>query len=200
MRVPVQDRRGLAWGGSGSSLAGGYPDKKHGVLAQFLGKLGEKGLAQMSLMLEAGLSVSIRIEGLLSQPACKSVVPRPVAPSSSGSNKRTLLRAMQLSITDPCQVLVFRGSQGCGGQAPALAAGCSYPRTRTRGDAVLGQVRAPGWLFLLQQLSLVQSLTLGNLSKPIRAQYFINYRVSFSNTKCQQSILREAATSLGESS
>lgn len=64
VQVPAQDRgcrRGLVWGGPGSSWAGGYPDKKHGVLAQFLGKLREQGLAPIFWMLEAGLSVSIRV-------------------------------------------------------------------------------------------------------------------------------------------
>lgn len=42
------------------------------------------------------------------------MVAEPVAPSSAGSNERALLRAMLPFIRDPCQVLVFHGSQGCG--------------------------------------------------------------------------------------
>lgn len=121
MRVPAQVRdcrRGLAGGESCSSLAEGYPDKEHGVLAQFLGKLREKGLALISWMLEAGFH---QFEAWLGQPACKIMAAKPVAAVSSGRSKCTLLRAMQPFMTDPGQVLVFRSSQGGGSRLSSSA-------------------------------------------------------------------------------
>lgn len=84
MQVPAQVRdcrRGLAWSESCSSLAEGYPDKEHGVLAQFLGKLREKGLVLISWMLEADLPISISLRHGLANLPVKAWLQSPWLPS-----------------------------------------------------------------------------------------------------------------------